>query len=206
MECPFCNAEISESARKCKHCGEWVQQPPAGSTTPAVVAEKKAGGSENFMFGVIVVLTIGLVGTLGYFLFRPPPPPPPMCPLHNVPITSTHPGPCTYQHGELVFSNDLHEGDVTVTVETGHEQGRFCDHSQVEVARVLHHAEVDIFSDIAVGKVHFRVKSDEGETYRGHVPIGARDQVKCGVARGPAGELTCYVTVEDHDTEEGHDD
>ena len=29
MKCPFCEADLSSTARKCRHCGEWVK-PPAG--------------------------------------------------------------------------------------------------------------------------------------------------------------------------------
>lgn len=27
-KCPYCCAEIETQALKCKHCGEWVEQPP----------------------------------------------------------------------------------------------------------------------------------------------------------------------------------
>lgn len=27
-KCPYCCAEIESRALKCKHCGEWVEQPP----------------------------------------------------------------------------------------------------------------------------------------------------------------------------------
>ena len=30
--CPYCEAEISETARKCRHCGEWVTDPPPDRT------------------------------------------------------------------------------------------------------------------------------------------------------------------------------
>jgi len=31
--CPYCHEEILEAARKCKHCGEWLEDPPETSTT-----------------------------------------------------------------------------------------------------------------------------------------------------------------------------
>ncbi len=34
VECPFCRADIPGSARKCRHCGEWVNRPCEGCGTP----------------------------------------------------------------------------------------------------------------------------------------------------------------------------
>jgi len=31
--CPFCHEKILEAARKCKHCGEWIEDPPETSST-----------------------------------------------------------------------------------------------------------------------------------------------------------------------------
>ena len=31
--CPYCHEEILEAARKCKHCGEWLEDPPSTATT-----------------------------------------------------------------------------------------------------------------------------------------------------------------------------
>ena len=34
-ECPFCAEEIQDRAIKCRHCGEWLQEPPAGRIASA---------------------------------------------------------------------------------------------------------------------------------------------------------------------------
>ena len=34
VACPFCQAEIPVSARKCRHCSEWVARPCEGCGTP----------------------------------------------------------------------------------------------------------------------------------------------------------------------------
>ena len=31
--CPYCQEEILEAARKCKHCGEWLEEPPETAST-----------------------------------------------------------------------------------------------------------------------------------------------------------------------------
>ena len=35
-ECPFCESEISESAKKCRHCGEWVSRDCLSCGTPVL--------------------------------------------------------------------------------------------------------------------------------------------------------------------------
>ena len=34
IACPFCEAEIPASAKKCRHCSEWVARPCEGCGTP----------------------------------------------------------------------------------------------------------------------------------------------------------------------------
>jgi len=36
--CPYCHEEILEAARKCKHCGEWLEDPPSTATTSTMAA------------------------------------------------------------------------------------------------------------------------------------------------------------------------
>lgn len=31
MNCPFCESEISDTAKKCRFCGEWIADPAPGS-------------------------------------------------------------------------------------------------------------------------------------------------------------------------------
>ncbi len=43
--CPYCEGEISDTAVKCKHCGEWVRPPPASGVAggPVPVRPPSAG-------------------------------------------------------------------------------------------------------------------------------------------------------------------
>ena len=34
-ECPYCLSQIADDARKCRFCGEWVEEPSEGSGEPA---------------------------------------------------------------------------------------------------------------------------------------------------------------------------
>ena len=42
-KCQYCLGEIEDAARKCKHCGEWVDQPAA-----AAAAEQSTGSLGRF--------------------------------------------------------------------------------------------------------------------------------------------------------------
>lgn len=37
MKCPYCEGEISPTASKCRHCGEWVKTPPSVRSSPPPV-------------------------------------------------------------------------------------------------------------------------------------------------------------------------
>lgn len=43
-KCPFCIAEIPDEARKCMHCGEWVEKPPEPAPPPATRAPGTGAG------------------------------------------------------------------------------------------------------------------------------------------------------------------
>ncbi|MCF7954585.1 MAG: hypothetical protein K9M75_02170 [Phycisphaerae bacterium] len=45
--CPYCFSEIVEQALKCKHCGEWVTDKPASSSSRPTSAEFKTTISSN---------------------------------------------------------------------------------------------------------------------------------------------------------------
>ena len=86
--CPFCEAEIGEQAKKCRHCGEWVsrscercgtpirgewaarglcamcqkgQYVPAVAETPAALAKRKSRG--------VAAFTAFFLGSLGIHRF-----------------------------------------------------------------------------------------------------------------------------------------
>jgi hypothetical protein len=62
MECPHCNGEINEAAKKCKHCGEWLQQQqqPSRPTTGGHT------GPNTAVLALIAVLLVGLIGAITY--------------------------------------------------------------------------------------------------------------------------------------------
>ncbi len=47
--CPYCAEQIQSEAVKCKHCGEWLQTPPASTvgTVPEVWSVPAAGRQES---------------------------------------------------------------------------------------------------------------------------------------------------------------
>jgi hypothetical protein len=79
MKCPFCEAEISNTARKCRHCGEWIdtvghQAPKSGNRIPdAAVAplqtdKTKIPEEGSIVFAVITLVLYLLIYPIGLVL------------------------------------------------------------------------------------------------------------------------------------------
>lgn len=56
--CPFCDGEIGSTARKCRHCGEWLD----GRQSP---------GQQSVGLAKLVIIAIGVMAVLAvYFSIR----------------------------------------------------------------------------------------------------------------------------------------
>ena len=67
--CPYCEGDVSATARKCKHCGEWIAKPAASS--PAAGGLLGRGGdslgkaANRYVSFQMVMAVVGV----GLFLF-----------------------------------------------------------------------------------------------------------------------------------------
>ncbi len=76
INCPFCDEEIQEKAKKCKHCGEWIEQPnqrlggtsiERGTADARSVAKGiKQQKEEEAARGCFNYLAIGAAITIGF--------------------------------------------------------------------------------------------------------------------------------------------
>jgi len=76
-ECPFCFAEIDAQARKCCHCGEWVNERSSssrngGSPKPAheAITERfdEAVANESVAFAVVALICFLIWYPIGFIL------------------------------------------------------------------------------------------------------------------------------------------
>ena len=45
-QCPYCEADVSDTARKCKHCGEWLEPP---RDLPPVAPRRRSLGARDLL-------------------------------------------------------------------------------------------------------------------------------------------------------------
>ena len=61
--CPHCEGEVSDTARKCRHCGEWLSEPGEPDSSSGEAAEpdlEKAGSSGGILSGLASLVVPGL--------------------------------------------------------------------------------------------------------------------------------------------------
>ena len=53
--CPFCAEEVQEEAKKCKHCGEWLDGSKKGKPTPGKQIKSIADDLVSIGYALIVL-------------------------------------------------------------------------------------------------------------------------------------------------------
>lgn len=67
-QCPFCGEEILSTAKKCKHCGEWLDGKPDNEKQNNVSKKESQENKEFIGFGSRIIGTLILAG-IGWALF-----------------------------------------------------------------------------------------------------------------------------------------
>ena len=69
--CPYCGEEILAGAKKCKHCGEWLEEPtPSPAPTPLTVVTRPSeqSVSQPIVINNTVTQRSNGIGTAGFVL------------------------------------------------------------------------------------------------------------------------------------------
>ena len=74
--CRYCTAEIPDEALKCKHCGEWVEQPSGGTGYESAQASLARAANRyvnlqylGVLLGCVVPTIVVIAGGLLFYLF-----------------------------------------------------------------------------------------------------------------------------------------
>lgn len=71
MQCPFCSEEILATAKKCKHCGEWLGGPPPRVLQAGIPQAGSADAravSKGIKLHEQARAKLGVMGCLGYIV------------------------------------------------------------------------------------------------------------------------------------------